>query len=275
MTDADAIKIHVLHCGAAWVDEALLYQKPRWNPIAFTGIFRSKKHRVKLPLTCYLIEIGNKKILVDTGWNPLVRSNPVKALGIMQSMLSKVELLEGKAISEQLQRLGLQASDIDILILTHLHGDHISGLQSMSSAKQILVSGIELRAAKSNPIVYNAPMWKGIDLKTFRFNNSNIGPENLSYDLLGDGSIQLVAVPGHAAGQTALLIQNKDAFIILCADAAYNAKSWNESLLPGITTNKKKAKCALEWLATMSKKDNCKGIFASHDASVAEQIITL
>lgn len=264
-----------MHCGAAWVDKALLYQLPNWNPIAFTGFLRSKKHRVRLPLTSYLIEVGDKKVLVDTGWSSLVKTRPIKALGFMQAMLSKIELPQGKSLVEQLDTKGIKAADIDYLILTHLHGDHISGLKSVAAAKNIMVSDIEMHTAKRNPIIYYAPMWRGVNLNTFSFVPSSIGPEQLSFNLLGDGRIQLVAIPGHTAGQAAIMIQNNDSFIILCADAAYNSKSWNEMLLPGITTNKKQARRSLEWIAKMSRSENCKGIFASHDSSIAEQIIEL
>lgn len=275
MNTSQEIKIHILHCGSAMVDEALAYREGGLNPFAFTGIFRSLKHRISLPLTCYLIEHPKGLILVDTGWNPLVRTSPVKALGVMQSMLSKVQLPEGKAAVEQLQRLGYKPSDIDYLILTHLHADHVSGLKTLSDAKRILVSDIELKTAKRNPIVYTAAMWSGIDLETFSFEPAETGPEHLAFDLFKDGSVKLISTPGHTAGLTSLVIRSAGQFVLLCADVAYSARSWKEQVLPGLTTSKKKAKRSLEWIAQLSKDPACKGIYASHDGSIAEQLITL
>lgn len=269
------IKIHILHCGSAKVDEALAYREGGLNPFAFTGLFRSPKHRVSLPLTCYLIEHPKGLILVDTGWHPLVRSSPVKALGLMQSMLSKVQLPEGKAAIEQLSRLGYQAADIDYLVLTHLHADHVSGLKTLSGAKRILVSDIELKAAKRNPIVYTSSMWSDINLETFSFQPAETGPENLAFDLFKDGSVQLVSTPGHTAGLTSLIVRSGDRFVLLCADVAYSERSWKEQILPGLTTSRKKAKRSLEWIAQLSKDPACLGIYASHDGSIAEQLITL
>lgn len=269
------IKIHILHCGSAKVDEALAYREGGLNPFAFTGLFRSPKHRVSLPLTCYLIEHPKGLILVDTGWHPLVRSSPVKALGVMQSMLSKVQLPAGKAAIEQLGRLGYQPADIDYLVLTHLHGDHVSGLKTLSDAKKILVSDIELKTARRNPIVYSSGMWSGTKLKPFSFEPSVMGPENLAFDLFKDGSVQLVSTPGHTAGLTSLIVRSGDQFILLCADVAYSERSWKEQVLPGLTTSRKKAKRSLEWIAQLSKDPACRGIYASHDGSIAEQVITL
>jgi len=269
------IKVHILHCGSAKVDEALAYREGGLNPFAFSGLFRSAKHRISLPLTCYLIEHPKGLILVDTGWNPLVRTSPVKALGVMQSMLSKVQLPEGKAAVEQLDRLGYKPSDIDYLILTHLHADHVSGLKTLSGAKKILVSDIELKTARRNPIVYSSSMWSGINLDCFSFESSNLGPEKLSFDLFDDGSVQLISTPGHTAGLTSLIVSSGAQFILLCADVAYSERSWKEQILPGLTTSKKKAKRSLAWIAQLSKDPACRGIYASHDGSVAEQVITL
>lgn len=275
MNTSPEIKIHILHCGSAMVDEALAYREGGLNPFAFTGIFRSPKHRISLPLTCYLVEHPKGLILIDTGWDPLVRTAPVKALGVMQSMLSKVQLPEGKAAVEQLQRLGYKPSDIDYLILTHLHADHVSGLKTLSEAKKILVSDIELKTAKRNPIVYTAAMWSGIDLETFSFNPAETGPEKLAFDLFEDGSVQLISTPGHTAGLTSLIVRSGEQFVLLCADVAYSVRSWKEQVLPGLTTSKKKAKRSLEWIAQLSEDPACKGIYASHDGSITEQLITL
>lgn len=45
------------------------------NPRAFTGIGRKKRHQIEMPVTAYLIEHPNALILVDTGWDTIVREN--------------------------------------------------------------------------------------------------------------------------------------------------------------------------------------------------------
>lgn len=74
------IKVHILNCGEVGVDPAVPFRDVSKNPIAYTGIGRSKKLRIWLPVTAYLIEHPNGKILIDTGWHSDVRTNPIKHL---------------------------------------------------------------------------------------------------------------------------------------------------------------------------------------------------
>lgn len=67
-----------------------------------------------IPIYCWYLEGGDKKILVDTGeMSPLQSAEREKAIG------GKIYTFE-----EGLARWGLKAEDIDVVIHTHLHNDH-------------------------------------------------------------------------------------------------------------------------------------------------------
>lgn len=76
------IKIHIFHTGLVKVDRALPFHGQYRNPLAFTGLFRTEKNQVVLPVSSYLIEHPKGLILVDTGWNKLVRRSNLKELGL-------------------------------------------------------------------------------------------------------------------------------------------------------------------------------------------------
>lgn len=69
------IRITILDCGSTFVDEAMPLSNRSKNPRAFTGIGRKKRHQIEVPVTAYLIEHPNALILVDTGWDTMVREN--------------------------------------------------------------------------------------------------------------------------------------------------------------------------------------------------------
>ena len=75
-------------------------------------------NRVPAALNCLLIQSDGQRILVDTGFGYKLSPKDVEMHGLARPHGG---LLEG------LQRLGHSASDIDLVINTHLHWDHSGG----------------------------------------------------------------------------------------------------------------------------------------------------
>lgn len=271
----DKIKIHVLHCGEVQVDKALPFHEETLNPVAYTGLFRSNKNQIKLPVSAYLIEHPKGKILIDTGWHTDIRNNQQQYLGKFHYMINKGFLPKNKAIDEQLLLMGIKPKDIDYVVLTHLHSDHVSGLKLVKEAKNILVSKEELEDARKDKLRYIHHMWEGINFQTFEMIKSKYGPNNLSFDLFGDESVVFVSVPGHTKGLIATLIQNSGKFVLLTSDCGYAKKYWEKMILPGVSINKKQLIKSLEWEREMSEKSNCVEIIANHDRNVKPHTIIL
>ena len=80
--------------------------------------------------------------------------------------------------------------------------------------------------------------WEDVDLKTFDWNGTE-GPVGKSYDVLGDGSLVMVNIPGHSEGLCALKIRNAEGkYVLLFADGGYATKSWRDMITSGITLDK-------------------------------------
>lgn len=67
-----------------------------------------------IPIYCWYLEGGDKKILVDTG-----EMKPIQSEDRERSIGGKIYTFE-----EGLSRWGLKPEDIDVVIHTHLHNDH-------------------------------------------------------------------------------------------------------------------------------------------------------
>ena len=65
--------------------------------------------RVPLALTCLLVRVGDRRILVDTGFG------------------HRPERPEVGQLANSLADLGVSAEDIDTVVISHPHGDHIGG----------------------------------------------------------------------------------------------------------------------------------------------------
>lgn len=199
----DNIKIHVFHTGEVCVAPDLPFGGDDSNAIKASGIFGKKEDRLWLPVSSYLIEHPQGKFLVDTGWardmspeGVLDKKAQIKSLGsLILYKVNQGRIGLGQCIDEQLSQIGIEDSDIDGVLLTHLDCDHANGLKQVRNAKKFIVSSEEVKFANKlkNKVRYYKGWWKDIELTQFDWNNSE-GPFRKSYDLLGDGSIELINI---------------------------------------------------------------------------------
>lgn len=82
-------------------------------------------HSYTIPIYCWLIKGGDKKILIDTGeMHPVQSEDREKAIG------GKIYTFE-----DGLAQHGLTGKDIDVVIHTHLHSDHCENDYKCENAK--------------------------------------------------------------------------------------------------------------------------------------------
>lgn len=102
-----------------------------------------------MPVSAYLIEHPKGLILVDTGWNKVIRESNWKELRF-QSIADTGYLPAGDEIDEQLERLRYKTTDLDYVLMS----DHASGFQLVKNAKKIMVSKKELIQANKQKMIY-------------------------------------------------------------------------------------------------------------------------
>jgi N-acyl homoserine lactone hydrolase len=207
------------------VDIAVPFRQNTLNPIAATGIFRSKKHQVVLPVSAYLIEHPKGLVLIDIGWHTDLRGDQVKYLGRLGSTASIAILPEGKAINKQLLERGIKAKELDYVVISHMDIDHAGVLKLVSEAQHILTSDLEWQAVSKGSLRYLRHMWEGVPIKTFSMKASEFGPQQKAFDLFGDRSVIFVHSPGHSKGLTSIIIQRNGKFVLLAPDTGYAKKS--------------------------------------------------
>ena len=279
------MKIHVFHTGEVCVAPDLPFGGDNSNAIKASGVFGKKEDRLWLPVSAYLIEHPQGKFLVDTGWardmspeGEFDKRAQIKSLGsVMLYEVNQGRIGLGECIDEQLRQMGLEDSDIDAVLLTHLDCDHANGLKQVKGAKKFLVAADEVKFATkmTNRVRYYKKWWKDIPLTEFDWND-NQGPVGKSYDLLGDGSIELINIPGHADGLFAVKVKNSEGkFVLLFSDGGYARKSWEEMITSGIAADKTLQKQSLQWIREQSLDPDCIESLANHDPDIKPHVIEL
>ncbi len=279
------IKINVFHTGKVYVSPALPFKDKVKSPNPFQLSLLSlygRKNRIWLPVSAYLIEHPKGILLFDTGWHREIsprgeydRIAQVKHMGVGHFLLNQGVVPKGAALVEQLAERKIFPKDIDCVIMSHLHTDHASALKQFSAAKKILVSVEELEDTKNFPIRYVSSMWDGINFETFEYVESGVGSVGKSFDLFGDKSVELINIPGHTSGLSAMKITHNDKFVLLFADGGYAKKSWQEKIPPGTALDENLALKSLLWIAEMSGKNNCVESLANHDPDIVPHEIII
>lgn len=283
----DKIKIHVLRTGLVRVSPYLPFGGDDCSIIKASGFTTPKKDWIWLPVFSYLIEHPKGLILFDTGWHREMspegvydKRAQIKSLGswflyqINQGCVAK-----GETIDEQLEQMGIKASDLDYVLLSHLDCDHANGLRQVKDAKHILVSKAELNGTRrwnlQIMIRFQKRWWEGCNMQTFDWNGTE-GPVGKSYDVLGDGSLVMVNIPGHSEGLCALKIRNEEGkYVLLFADGGYATKSWRDMITSGITLDKRLQRQSLQWIREQSLSPECIESLATHDTEVQPHVIEL
>lgn len=160
--------------------------------------------------------------------------------------VTPVQLPESQRLAVQLQMLGLQPEDIDGVVISHFHGDHIGGLKDFpravpvaSRAAHAHVSGLSRTAGLMQGFL---PALLPADFaRRCRYLDSmprvELPPELRAFgyglDILGDASLLAVPLHGHAHQQFGLLLRREDGrLVFLVADACWSLKALQGRRLP-------------------------------------------
>ena len=188
-----------------------------------------RRNVVKLPIVAFLVEHpGAGPIIVDTGFHPSVATDPKQNLGRLYARLYSIHMKPEQAISAQLRvQKGIDPSEVRVAIMTHLHMDHASAISEFTAATYVLGAG-EWRAFHAHRFALNGyvrhHVEHAVEYKEVPYDSPVIDSYSTfgrAYDLFGDGSVRLVATPGHTHGHQSVIVRLRDREALLTGDATY------------------------------------------------------
>jgi N-acyl homoserine lactone hydrolase len=175
------------------------------------------------PYFFFLVEHPQGRLLFDTGTHPKWKgADTQEGAGIA------VVVGEDDDVISKLATLGISPTDIDHVVVSHLHFDHAGGLQFFPHAP-IYVQERELRAAFWPP-VYQRDLYDRDDFD----HDLNWHELDGEYDVFGDGSVTIIPTPGHTSGHQSLCVELPSGLTVFAADASYLESKMRERRVPGI-----------------------------------------
>ncbi len=230
--DGIPIKVHGIRTGTVQVKKS--HREPSQGMLQIMVDLRWAK---PMPIYAWLIEHPEGNILIDTGENVQVKEDWYfdcdPTVGFANKKILKFEIEREMEIGRQLYYLGFETEEIDWVILTHLHIDHIDGLMYFPRS-EVIVSQAEWErpfgamkcllppGMRPNKIIYESdPVFIG------------------QYPLTSDGRIRIISTPGHTHGHQSVLLETDTHHLFFAGDTSFDQDQLLNSRVGGIHADKK------------------------------------
>ena len=226
------VKVTPLLCAEAdWPEAWRHREEGRLARLHALGIGVGKDDMHRFPIIAFLVEHpGAGAILIDTGLHPSVAVDKKQNLGRLMATTTarSWEMEPDQAIPDQLRAMGKQASDVKLVVMTHLHLDHASGISQFPDAT-FVISRQEWDKANEPRAITNGYVSShfdhAFDYRLIDFDRRDVdsfASFGRSVDLLGDGSVRVAFTPGHTMGHMSAVLRGQgDREVLVVGDAAY------------------------------------------------------
>jgi glyoxylase-like metal-dependent hydrolase (beta-lactamase superfamily II) len=231
------VSVEPLRCGEVLVPPSF-YDRPRGRLWQLRAFIAARSRWFWVPVPVFLVRHPTAgAMLIDTGFHPSVAVDPKQNLGAVAGRVQKVRMAHDDAVMVQLEQRGLTRRDIRVIVMTHLHTDHASGISEFPDAT-FVVDRAEWDAASAGGLLqgYDARHfdhafdWRAVDFASREVDSfASFGH---AANLFGDGSVRLFSTPGHSAGHMSVLLRLREHELLVCGDALYSRASLDEDLLP-------------------------------------------
>lgn len=205
------MKIHALTTGVVRLKRAFLFARDGWR--RQLDLFLPGEWSAPVPIHCWAIEHDGRLILVDTGETASVRDIP----------FARFEVAVHSELPAALAAIGHSPADVDAVVLTHMHGDHMDGAVHLSGS--VLVQDIELEHAHSRQArimqrILRQPIPDGVEFQAMTLSDGPFGGFGRSRALSDDGRIIAVDTAGHTPGHVSVICVDDDGrHVMLAGDA--------------------------------------------------------
>jgi glyoxylase-like metal-dependent hydrolase (beta-lactamase superfamily II) len=246
-------RMYVFNCGDSTVKDI-----SRWTPGANAG------KPGAFSANCYLIRHANGLMLWDSGINDAVAAMPG---GFQRNPLAPSYVL-AKPFREQLAAIGVSPDSVTHIAFSHTHGDHV-GNANLFTRGTLYIQQAEYDAAFGPEAVkrYNFETVNYDKLRT-----SKMVKLTGDHDVFGDGSVVILATPGHTPGHQSLLVRlPKRGPVILSGDMVHLQENWTSKRVPSFNYDRDESARSMEKVARVMKETGAE-LWINHDKAQSDRI---
>jgi len=230
-------RLYVLDCG-----ENIGKDQSRWSPGDNAG------KAIEFSDNCYLIRHDRGLLLWDTGIPDSVAAMPdgmVVANGA-------ITYRRAKTLAAQLEQIGIKPADVTYVAVSHTHGDHVGNV-ALFPTSTVLIQGAEYDWAMAGPAKPAFVATQKIEKLTG------------DRDVFGDGTVKIVATPGHTPGHQSLLLQlPKTGWLLLSGDAVHFQDNWTHKRVPSMNFNRGQTLASLKRIESLLEERKAQ-LWINHD----------
>jgi N-acyl homoserine lactone hydrolase len=223
----------------------------------FARLMEGGEGDIAVPVPVFLIEHSRGRALFDTGLHPDCRHDPAGRLGPRLATLFQIGFASGEEVSARLAAIGRDPGEIDLIINSHFHFDHVGGNALIPNAT-LLVQRREWEAAMDPDIAAR----HGYNPRDFDLGHK-LRLVDGEYDVFGDGSVVCLPTHGHTPGHQSLRLRLDSGEVVLAADACYFCRTLRERRLPRHMHDREAMLASLDRLEALERGGA--RIFFGHD----------
>ena len=218
----DEIRFYVMRIG--YIESDLAWIVANSRPATINDRNRPAKW-IQQPVLTFLVQHSYGTLLYDTGCSK-------DAMDVWPDSMKKLfpyYIPEEERLEDRLRSLGVSITDVDTVVLSHLHADHAGNIKLFRHAK-ILVHRNDFAHAlvetHANPNYTWPYIKRDFDIDGFH------------YDLIEEDfeiwpGIGIITLEGHTAGLLGLVVNLKNSGTIICtSDAIYHHLNYGPPIKP-------------------------------------------
>jgi N-acyl homoserine lactone hydrolase len=181
----------------------------------FGHLMEGGKGDITVPIPVFLIEHPKGRALFDTGLHPDCQYDPAGRLGSRLAGLFRIGFQPGEEVSARLEAIDRDPGEIDLIINSHFHFDHVGGNALIPNAT-MLVQRREWEAGMDP----DTAAQRGFNPRDFDLGHK-LWLVDGEHDVFGDGSVVCLPTYGHTPGHQSLRFRLDHGEVVLAADACY------------------------------------------------------